>query len=1116
MLQETKLKFKAQLVEYYNKCASKMTCLLDIDETIDDIYEKPKLTLKKTEKGTTTETNIPEVSQLFSTSDGPMAEKIIVEGEPGTGKTSLCKKIVDDWRKVNEKGEQEPIKSNLSKFEFVFYIILCHVNTESEIKAMIVKHILKKIDSDYENEHSLLGEILKSEHCLLLLDGLDEWRGKMPHVETSWRKCTLLITTRPYKLAELKVIPMQVGKHVKLKGVQNPEKLVLKVIRKLEEFHKTNKDPESCIKDLQDKQLWHFSKKIPVVLVHSVWLWQKSKLRENMSLSTIYREIIDERWNEMCDKENHYTDPQALYEVLSAIALNKLLTKHEDESLVFNIDGIQLEKFTQYKDASLKSGILSAINVPGERVPKYQFIHKTFQEYLAAVFLSSRGSALSASCEHVKRIYLDHRNESVFALSQLFLFLCSLNPDAATEFSKVLNELFTENCEKEGSAEEARTFQQMILRGYEEAERNGHIGAEFCLQHIVLEKGLTENHMSKLKLCLEDKRKSNLVSLRITEESDLTSALQYCGDPTVLDLEICKNLKFVALVEVSYEDINQLNLNGLLECIIQFSNYKAASKVMTSLQSSDLRRLKSLVLKNVCFDCKAMDIFSKLECVKNISLAWCKASQPKDSHLDLYHLRHLKQLTLLELDVTDVVNLQMLNLHTLEIDFRTQQRAQKSIATLIPKGDGSLTTVRVGTHATLSYLKLKNVHMPSEVFMRLVSMVIQLGHKANCTLSNCTVDEDIIQLQEEVGNQPALQVVAPQPTAYEKCILFSSVTMSAGMFRRLVSVVTQSGHPVQFEVKECTIEEDIKQLQKEIGSLTALQVVAPQPASPDYQTHIWLSNVTISAGMFWRLVSVVIQPGHSVYFTLDRCTIAEDIEQLEEEFGNQLLHKMVATQPASTDYKTCIRLFGIAMSAGMFRRLVSVVIQSEHSVECLVSECTLDEDIKQLHEEVGNKSALQVVTQQPASPDYKINIFLMNMTMSARMYMRLVSAVKLSGHSVDFEVNECTIHDDIKQLQEELENPTALQVVASQPPSTDYKKDIKLKSVVLPAGVLGRLVSVVTNSGRLVDCEIEYCTIDPVEEVKKLQLEMEEQPAVHVNGFSRCERGWCITYKSNV
>ncbi|XP_052812129.1 uncharacterized protein LOC128239609 [Mya arenaria] len=132
------------------------------------------------------------------------------------------------------------------------------------------------------------------------------------------------------------------------------------------------------------------------------------------------------------------------------------------------------------------------------------------------------------------------------------------------------------------------------------------------------------------------------------------------------------------------------------------------------------------------------------------------------------------------------------------------------------------------------------------------------------------------------------------------------------------------------------------------------------------------------------------------------------------------------------------------------------------------------------------------------------------MTVSADVFMRLVLVVSQSGREVNFTLTECTIEGDIRELHEKVGDQTVLQVVAPQPAFYGYREcwDIRLNKVILPAEVLRGLVRVVLQSGRRVNCIIKECTIEPVEEVRKLQV---DQPAIQ---FSLCEQRWCIGYRN--
>ncbi|XP_052812236.1 uncharacterized protein LOC128239834 [Mya arenaria] len=1039
---KAKSDLQKQLLNHYQATSDRMSVRLDIDAAIEDIYEKPKLLLnrennKKDKHCKMKYKEVPEISEMFQSGNGKMAKTICVVGEAGSGKTALCKKIVHDWCKLKQDGNEEANKNRLSQFEFVFYIRLREVEDRCKIKDLILQCLIEQIESgdkELKELKELLADILKSECCLLLLDGLDEWKHcskckrneRIPHVETNWTNCTTLITTRPYKLAELKLSRAQLGNQVQLQGVQSPTKLVQRILNELEKDRQVKRDSNACIFDLRGKCLWHLSC-VPIMFVHIVWLWYRDQLNAGMSLSDVYEKIIKERWCEMNDKKKIMDNelPKEFLDSLSKLAFNKLFSTSEDDSIVFGITAGELEK--KCKQEALESGIMSCSNKIGERSASYQFVHKTLQEYLSAFYLANCESNLSKHCHQIQEVFRHHRREGALSLRPMFLFLCGINIKAAEVFSESLNELFTEYFERDGcSAEKTRAFQSMILEGYEEAERSRYTKVELCLKHAFL--GQTEKHKSVLKLCL-DKSKSNLVSLHIQKKSDIASLLQYKKDPTVLDLETCKKLKFVCLINVPYEDINQLNFNGLVGCRIEFSDYKPANKLVSSLLSSDLTCLKTLTLNNLGWECKTEEIFSKLRHIEQLDVTWSKCP-PNDSQFDLErlrHLQHLNQLTLKRIAFSDVVNLHMLNLRTLKVSFRTQMRASKLMTSLLAQSDDSLNSNQNGQ--VLTDVVLENTLMSAEVFRRFVRMMIESRHSLKSSLLNCTIEPE-----EDVG-QLYMELVTPKSVSTDCTtqLLFKKVSMSAGALRGLISMVIQSQNGLDCELLDCTIipEEDSRQGHVEMENQPVSQTMASQVASTDYTIHIRLRDMTLSAGTFRSIVSVVIQSQHSLDCKLLDCTIetVDDMTQLEIEM--ETTPHMIAPKPASTDYTTHILLHDMTISAGAFRLLVSMVLQSQHSLDCMLWDCKVETE----KEEMENQPYLKMVAPLPVPTDYATHIHLKEVTMSPEAFSCLVSRVILSQRSVDCVVYDCTIEpeEDLRELEEDMKNQPALKMVKFYP-----------------------------------------------------------------------------------
>ncbi|XP_052785919.1 uncharacterized protein LOC128221360 [Mya arenaria] len=909
-LTKAKSDLKKLLLNHYQETSVRINVRLDIDAAVEDIYEKPKLLLKnkKDKDGNIKDEEISEIHQMFLSDNDTMVKTVFVEGEPGYGKSILCKKIVHSWCKFKHGVNEEKRKDNpLSQFEFLFYVKLREFEDQCKIKDIIFQFIIEQIQSEYTGLNELLTDVLRSDHCLLLLDGLDEWKHcseckrieRIPHVETCWVNCTTFITTRPYKLAELKLNRSQLGNHVQLQGLQLPTELVRKILVELDK-DQVEISSETCVKDLDKKGLWHF-RDVPIVLVNIVWLWFRNKLQDNMSLSEVFRVIIDERWYEMCEKKNIEAEepPIKFLNSVSELAFHQLFSASKDESIVFQIKGDQYD----YIRDSLESGIMSCSKKSGERSAYYQFLHKTLQEYFAALYLAKHTSDLSRDIQHILNVYMDNRKEDVFSLGQMFKFLCGLSVHAAEQFSKILNELFTEYCERGSySMEIATTFQDMIYRGYEEAGRSGHSGMDLYLQHIALAGGSPFIHQdlkAEKKTMLKpylDERKSTLASLLIEGEKDLCSVLQYKEDPSVLDLGMCKNLKFIALTELKFTDIKQLHLNGLLECEITFRKFQPANLLVSSLLLSDLTSLKTLTLGDFDWESKVKEIVAKLENIQQLHLEWSGNRPLNDLQFDLGHLENLKQLTLYKLACSDVVISPKLKLNTLIVKFSTLQKAPQLIAALLAQHDYLRSSNQDRPLSYLTEVILGNILMSAGVFRRIISMAIQSGDYVSYDLENCTIEpeEDEMQQEVDIENRPAFQIEAPDPfsTDDHPYITLERMTMSAGELRRLISMVIHSGLALHCEIVYCTItpEEDERQLTMDIKTQPALQMVGLRPSFTDITQHIKFVGMSMPIGMLISIFSMMNQSQNTVKFELvDTYTEEpdEDVRELQVDIENQ-------------------------------------------------------------------------------------------------------------------------------------------------------------------------------------------------------------------------------------
>ncbi|XP_052787556.1 uncharacterized protein LOC128222544 isoform X1 [Mya arenaria] len=1004
-------KLRNKLFELYKENASTLRVRIDIDDALEKVYEEPKLTLKENGK----EERPIDLNNIFRSKEGTMAKTIFVEGEPGSGKSSLCKKIVHDWCETKQEPEGQSTDKwceMLSQFEFVFYVILREAKDECNISNMILKYIIARNRLEQESERILLKDILETNTCLLLLDGLDEWQHpekctlseKTPHVDTSWKKCTLFTTTRPYKLAELKIDCSKIGNHVMLKGVTYPDKLVKKIVSRLNTIHGTTKLKDQCITDIKEKLMWHFSK-CPIMLAHIVWLWYKGKLSEDMKRSDLYRTLLRERWFELCEKntscnESKYSD---MINALSQIAFEQLFAKDEDSTIVFEIDQEENTIFKNQKGASLDSGIISCTNIPGEYSPKYHFLHKSFQEYLAALYLSKD---ISTSILHIKKTYQIHRSESGTSLSEVLIFLCGLNSKAAEELSRIMNELFTEFCERDSNySYEQNEFQKKIIQGQIELDRGERSGVKLSLQHLHLEK---YNRLDRDEITvLEENIKTNpscKVSLYIYLNPTLALSLAKSNDNQVLDLENWRGLKYVELNANIYKDVAGLNVSNLVKCKIQFSSPQQAPNLASSFYNSDMKTMKSLQVSkctNLNWLHKDLEPKGILKVGKGKVLKWLHRHETLNLRR-IENLEHLTELGLEQLSYSDVVNLPVSRLYTLRVEFIKLQRAPKLMSSLLPQG--ICKNEREGLFSHLKDLYLEKIHMSEEQFIRLSQSFIKAGG-TSLQLWDCSIEP-------EYQNECEQQVVSSECTTR---ILLGFVTITVEGFIRLIDYVTRCGHSVDFHLGSTTLESNPAVEQPSLPMLVA------QPISADYTTELELSLIKMSTEQMCQIVGRINQLDHSVTLTLEVCTVKSD------EY-NPLRHQMVPPPNTSLNYTKHIKIKHMDISETLCLYVASSAIYFGYT--CEISACFI------LPSEVPHADNLHFPQMAAIhSPGHTAKLRFYIVSIPQHVVERLASQAAISGHLVECVLDKCEVGPppDVWSLKEKIKEDAAIQIEEFEP-----------------------------------------------------------------------------------
>ena len=367
----------------------------------------------------------------------------IVEGSPGIGKTTFCLKLAYDWANQSSSAASFP--------EFELVLLLKCRDIDGDLTEAITEQLFPKDMSKDAREELLrfLEDIENQERVLIILDGLDEFAEKSKHCvddllnRKRWACCYVLATTRQEKGIEVRKqfvfnLFLQIKgfteedsfeyirRHFKIAGPEHSSKG-----EKLIEEIKNN----AFLQDLQTNPL-------NLLLLCVVYEDHKGDLPS--SRTDLYHVIVVCLLRRYCAKHNvkaskkdRGLETQFKRDIrcLGKLAWNCLLN---DNHSFFEEELEELESRNEklvvrelglvYKEESLKRL---------KPQHEYCFLHKSFQEYLAASYIAHK---LRRNKFNVFE-HLDF-DAVVKEFPQVFVFVCGiLREEASILFAQIGEEL---------------------------------------------------------------------------------------------------------------------------------------------------------------------------------------------------------------------------------------------------------------------------------------------------------------------------------------------------------------------------------------------------------------------------------------------------------------------------------------------------------------------------------------------------------------------------------------------------------------------------------------------------------------------------------------------------
>ncbi|XP_052791209.1 uncharacterized protein LOC128225189 [Mya arenaria] len=551
--EERKSGLKEDLIYFYKENYSSLPLgpqFADYDSKMVDCYIPPNLSsveLKESSEHKNSPLSQKEKRKPVQSFSEMFSEKnlIFVSGQAGFGKTSFCKFLTFVWCLI-QMGENEMIsriKSSrdslyadmaavLRKFEFVFLIPLRLTSDKlCEINDMVCKVLFPELRrfKSLKIDIELLETILMKEKCLIILDGLDEWKHPsfgcfrknltVPHTQ-NYNLCSLLITARPWKLSDAEIKMSRFNGFIEIEILD--DKQILRLIGYINDCLSEIMGPRKDVGEFLNYISTHKLKDLlsnPLVIMQMMRLWYDGK-PIGKSRCEVYSNMIDfflvnaKERNEIlankvacvtestclpdCFAEHSCHSFKGLVLKLGKLAFMAFFSDEASEQYAFREElvNVIIEDSSQ-REFAYETGLLSKMWIQSRytyRECKVSFLHSTYQEMLCAVYMAIVSfDSESTECIHMIGQYNKNINNAAI---DFIVFLSGVSlplaRDASEKMSKFSPNALTSsvNESKYVWIKDIKVLGETILRAYEESTANGMPDANtLLLRHIVLEHG---------------------------------------------------------------------------------------------------------------------------------------------------------------------------------------------------------------------------------------------------------------------------------------------------------------------------------------------------------------------------------------------------------------------------------------------------------------------------------------------------------------------------------------------------------------------------------------------------------------------------------------------------
>ena len=405
----------------------------------------------------------------------------LVEGSPGIGKTTFCLKLAYDWAR-----ETVPTNSSFPKLEFVLLLKCRDIDKDimEAIKEQLLPEDMK--GGTWTKFSEFIKDIHVQEKILIILDGLDELPERSQHFvdKLLLRRilpfCYILVTSRQEKGIDVRK-NFEFDLLLEIRGFTEDDAYcyIKKHFQNVGPKHSSK--GETLVKEVKENTLLNALRNNPLNLLLLCVIYEDYDGKLPTSRTELYQVIVQCLLRRYCAKHSLVVpegntlekrfdeDILALGELAWTCLLNDRHSFREEELTereVRNKNLVARKIGLLYKEERLKRILRSQY--------EYWFLHKTFQEYLAAAFITHKLQRGELNVFQYTTFF-----DLVQKYLQVFLFVSGMLGEKATVLFTQIGEHLKEKKDWDWMkcSEQAATF---FAEGFSESGHAEQIALTLC------------------------------------------------------------------------------------------------------------------------------------------------------------------------------------------------------------------------------------------------------------------------------------------------------------------------------------------------------------------------------------------------------------------------------------------------------------------------------------------------------------------------------------------------------------------------------------------------------------------------------------------------------------